>query len=175
MRPLPENELLRSFSLRLLAITPTAVEAERLFSSLTCINTKRRGRMSTGTLKQLGQIKTYLRSDKTVSLSKAKKEIKTEQTEENSTGESDNGWDSDSDETVLEAFADHDFERMLHEMDPEDFSEWDVGVSVNDVLETMNAEDTESSEFILAKHFDLSHPMISGRNRGSGVSSPPVA
>lgn len=27
------------------------------------------------------------------------------------------------DEFVLEAFADHDFERVLHEMDPEDFSE----------------------------------------------------
>ena len=72
------------------------------------------------------------------------------------------------DETVLEAFADHDFERMLHEMEAEDFSEWDVGVSVNDVLETIDAQDTESSEFIPAKHFDLIHPTISGRNRGNG-------
>lgn len=66
------------------------------------------------------------------------------------------------DKTLLEAFADHDFERVLHEMDPEDFSEWDVGVSVNDAFETIDAQDIESSEFIAAKHFDLSHPMIPG-------------
>lgn len=180
MRTLPENELLRSFSLRLLAITPTAVEAERLFSSLNYINTKQRKRMSAVTLKQLGQIKTYLRSGKTDSLSKAKKEFKTEQTDENSTGGYDDGGESDSDDTVAAAFADHDFERMLHEMDPEDFSEWDMGVTLNEcleVLEIMDAEDTDSTEFIPAKHFDLSHPMISGRNRGSGegAASTPFA
>jgi hypothetical protein len=114
------------------------------------------------------------------SLSKAKKEFKTEQTDENSTGGYDDGGESDSDDTVAAAFADHDFERMLHEMDPEDFSEWDMGVILNEcleVLEIMDAEDTDSTEFIPAKHFDLSHPMISGRNRGSGegAASTPFA
>lgn len=35
-------------------------------------------------------------------------------------------------------------------------------------LRIIDAEDIDSTEFIPAKHFDLSHPMISGRNRGSG-------
>ena len=75
MCPVPENELLRAFALRLLAIVPTSVDAERLFSSLSAIHTKQRNRMNPSTLKQIAQIKSHLRSKAAPGKARKTKEV----------------------------------------------------------------------------------------------------
>ena len=52
MCPVAENELLRAFALRLLAIVPTSFDAEWLFSSLSAIHTKQRNRVPSNRLRQ---------------------------------------------------------------------------------------------------------------------------
>lgn len=131
-----ETGMMRTFALRFLSISPTSADAERLFSDLGRINTKARNRMKSVTMKQLVQVKIYLRSQvhpgttekDSTSASTAKLSEEAEEEREGETGNS-SGTDSDTN-TVAGAMEDTESnsDRALSCLEGEldEDSEWDI-------------------------------------------------